>query len=231
MTQEEKELLLVDLCARLTYGVVVEYTAGDGSATIDCHIDCISIRSQCVGIIDNPDKPFVWRDIISIKPYLRPLSSMTEGEKMELYTRAYAPDEMKTLDKKLYVIQTNAKNAADFYNEHHFDYRGLIEKGLALEAPAGMYDGNKEEDKPEQIPDTIEAAVAMLDTIISDEDKEYILKNGSISVHHSLGRWIRNNWGLWEEGELKECLRAKGIEHPDDMSDYIIQRFIDHIKK
>ena len=67
---------------------------------------------------------------------------MTEEEKIELCTIAYAPDEMKTIEEKLYVIKINAKNAADFYNEHHFDYRGLIPMGLALEAQEGMYKQN-----------------------------------------------------------------------------------------
>jgi len=148
MTQEEKELLLKDLCARLTYGVVVEYTAGDGSATIDCHIDCISIRSQCVGIMDNPDKPFVWRDIISIKPYLRPMSSMTEEEKKELKADT-CPEGTGYFDEKYLRCPMNhygEQISYDFMsvilewlNSHHFDYRGLIEKGLALKASEDMY--------------------------------------------------------------------------------------------
>lgn len=226
MTQEEKELLLKDLSGRLLYNVVVQYTAGDGSTTIDCHIDCISIRSQCVGIIDAPRKPFVWRNISSIKPYLRPMTSMTEEEDKEFW---------KIVDN--YGSDTDAFDGfelgddVDWLNAHHFDYRGLIEKGLALEAPAGMYNEKNEKDKPEQMPGTIEDAISILDAIVSDEDKEYILKNGSISVHNSLGRWIRNEWGLWGESDLKKVMLDKGIEHPDDMSDYIIQRFIEHIKK
>ena len=64
---------------------------------------------------------------------------MTSEEKTELCIRAYAPDEMKTLEEKMGVIEINAKNATDFYNEHHLDYRGLIPMGLALEAKEGMY--------------------------------------------------------------------------------------------
>ena len=116
-----------DLCARLPYGVKVNFK--NGIHTINALYDDSSFW------LDDKDDG----SIEEIKPYLRPLSSMTEEEKIELCTRAYAPDEMKTLDEKLYVIQTNAKNATDFYNEHYFDYRGLIEKGLALEAPEGMY--------------------------------------------------------------------------------------------
>lgn len=141
MTQEEKQLLLKDLCARLTYDVVVEYTAGDGSATIDCHIDCISIRSQCVGIMDNPDKPFVWRDIISIKPYLRPMSSMTDKEKKK-FDKYMVIDEDAWMNSGVsgYINQSKIMSSGiDWLNAHHFDYRGLIPMGLALEAPEGMY--------------------------------------------------------------------------------------------
>lgn len=119
----------------------------------------------------------------------------------------------------------------DWLVKHYFDYLGLIAKGLALKAPAGMYSEEKNENEPAQIPTTIDAAVHMLDTIVSDEDKQYILEHGSISVHHSLGRWIRNEWGLWGESDLKKIMLDKGVEHPDDMSDYIIQCFINHLKK
>ena len=65
---------------------------------------------------------------INIMPYLRPMSNMTEEEK-----KVY---------KEISVClcgEIVAKTMIDWLNEHHFDYRGLIEKGLALEAPEGMY--------------------------------------------------------------------------------------------
>ena len=67
---------------------------------------------------------------------------------------------------------------------------------------------------------------------ILDEDKDYLLEHGSLSVHHSLGRWIRNNWGLWneEDNELKTNLKKLGYIHPDDMSNYIIEQYIEHLK-
>ena len=115
----------------------------------------------------------------------------------------------------------------DWLNAHHFDYRGLINKGLALVAPPEMY--NKEE--PEKwseipIPKTVDEAVKTLAKIVSKEDRDYLLENGAISMHHSLGRWIRNEWGLWTGSELKNELEKKGFEHPDDMSNYIIEEFI-----
>ena len=133
MTKEEKQLLLKDLCGRLPYGTICRCRTTEDSTWWNTD-------HRIFGIIGN--KVDVGSDIIDaeqIKPYLRPLSSMTEEEKIELCTIAYAPDEMKTIEEKLHVVKTNAKNAADFYNEHHFDHRGLIPIGLALEAPEGMY--------------------------------------------------------------------------------------------
>ena len=160
MTQEEKELLIKDLSARLTYGVIVDYKEDE----YDFHHWKISTLhapaySQSGSLINTDSDG--WIEYNEYKgcgmstgsrplhlevtlPFLRSMSSMTEEEKIELCIRAYAPDEMKTIDEKLYVIQTNAKNATDFYNEHHIDYRGLIPMGLALEAPEDMYNTKTE---------------------------------------------------------------------------------------
>ena len=110
MTQEEKQLLLTDLCARLPYGVKIEKTYVDYPTTL--HED--DIVSWKIGEI-------------KIKPHLRPMSSMTEEEKIE-YVIAW--------DSRQPYLPTEAM---DWLNAHHFDYRGLIGKGLALEAPEGMY--------------------------------------------------------------------------------------------
>lgn len=84
----------------------------------------------------------------------------------------------------------------------------------------------------ELIPKNIKEAFIELDRILQQEDKEYILRNGHIAVHHSLGRWIRNNWGLWDDdaNELKNIFIKTGINHPDDMSNYIIKWYIHHLK-
>lgn len=78
------------------------------------------------------------------------------------------------------------------------------------------------------VPKTVDEAISTLEKILSDEDREYLLKNGAISMHDSLGRWIRNEWGLWTGSELKDELMNmnKGLNHPDDMSNYIIEEFI-----
>ena len=81
------------------------------------------------------------------------------------------------------------------------------------------------------IPKNLEEAIKYLDKELLQEDKDYLIKNGAISVHHSLGRWIRNNWNLWNgESEIKESLLKLGYSHPDDMSNYIIEEFVKYLK-
>ena len=205
MAQEGKQLLLKDLCVRLPYGVKVSFR-GKTEVLHEAHIyQSVQTIVGESGILYDVDTP-------NIKPYLRPMSSMTEEEKDE-YDR---------------LVMCNASWVVDdWLNKNHFDYRRLIPMGLALEAPDGMY--NKEESEKESeipIPKTIDEAISTLEKILSDEDREYLLKNGAISMHDSLGRWIRNEWGLWTGSELKNELKKKGFEHPDDMSNYVIEEFI-----
>ena len=82
------------------------------------------------------------------------------------------------------------------------------------------------------VPNNLEEAIKELDKELLDEDKNYLLEHGSLSVHHSLGRWIRNNWELWgeEDNELKTSFKKLGYSHPDDMSNYIIEQYIEHLK-
>ena len=111
MKPEDKELLLKDLCARLPYKVIVcddmkrVYTLTLGTSYL---IDLFYSNGDYVDV--------------PIKPYLRPMSSMTEEEKEQ--TRDLWID----ADTK-----THATRLIDFYNKHHFDHRGLIDKGLAIE--------------------------------------------------------------------------------------------------
>lgn len=82
-----------------------------------------------------------------------------------------------------------------------------------------------------KIPTNLKEAINELNKIISKEDKEYILEHGALSVHHSLGRWIRNNWGLWENDSILKFNMVKlGFIHPDDISNYIIEEFIKYEK-
>lgn len=125
MTQQERQLLLKDLSARLPYDVRFSYPSFSNVPQLLMSIGnyaTIEINEY----IEDPPK------LEDIKPYLRPMSSMTEDEK-ELY-KGFA---VAFGDSRDIMLPNYA--AMDWLNKHHFDYRGLIEKGLALEAPEGMY--------------------------------------------------------------------------------------------
>lgn len=210
MTQEEKQLLLKDLCARLPYNPWVHYEDTNYLVTGYGH-GRVSLLPSIFSSVTGPC-PL----IDEIKPYLRPMPSMTEEEE----------NEYMAINSYEGLFPCN-EDALDYVLEHHLDFRGLIEKGLALEAPPEMYDKEESEKGSEvPIPKTVDEAVKTLAKIVSKEDRDYLLENGAISVHHSLGRWIRNEWGLWTDSELKNELKKKGFEHPDDMSNYIIEEFI-----
>ena len=128
MTNEEKELLLKDLCARLPYGLMVDYPLSDKKRGV---ARLTEISEDGLVTLDIPsDFPFF--DIVEdgLVPYLRPMSSMTEEEKNEWIRLR--------VDVDKYIVGYEV--VVDFYNRNHFDYRMLILDGLAIEAPEGMYD-------------------------------------------------------------------------------------------
>jgi hypothetical protein len=140
MTQEEKQLLLIDLCARLPYGVKckIRYTFNN-ETTFD---EDVEAEKDDVLVKIDPEIQsafFDWYgDFISIenfKPYLRPISSMTEGEILEFIKIG---DSILRIGEKKSTCILSLKQM-DWLNAHHFDYRGLIPMGLALKAPEGMY--------------------------------------------------------------------------------------------
>ena len=127
MTQEDKNLLLKDLCARLPYGVIIKSISGDdyGPAIDICYPQgVVAYMGQKT---DAYTEEFL--------PYLRPLSSMTLVEKIEL--KAITKGAIQTIGLEDIVVTTD--KGFDYLNAHHFDYRGLITMGLALEAPEDMY--------------------------------------------------------------------------------------------
>lgn len=121
MTQEEKQLLLKDLCGRLPYGVIV--SIGNGKYRED--------KKLWSGLFDDDG---LW----GAKPYLRPIDSITKEEEKEWeqLLNYNLSDENEML---VTVFVEDTPDYIDWFNAHHFDYRDLIEKGLALEAPEGMY--------------------------------------------------------------------------------------------
>ena len=137
MTQEEKQLLLKDLCARLPFGVKVLYWhhKNGGAERRVGELANIDLRLNCDELVFRINQYYFESDSIATsKPYLRPMSSMTEEEESK-YNLIQGLLHWTVEDG---MIQ-NYGDAIDWLNEHHFDYRGLIEKGLALEAPEGMY--------------------------------------------------------------------------------------------
>ena len=122
MKQEDKELLLKDLCARLPYGVKVK-TWYDKPLVADVY--GINRYTFVVSISDVDEDAKVYLD--NVKPYLRPLSSMTEEEIEEFENLLEGiVDGIERWDKP------DLCEEYDWLNAHHFDYRGLIEKGLAI---------------------------------------------------------------------------------------------------
>lgn len=120
MTREDKQLLLKDLCARLPYGVKVHYTKHP-DCTFDEDCDDTAIGYYCNLLVCNKTDYCLDR----CKPYLRPMSSMTEEEK-DIYFYLQSEAFVGTSETLFSII-------VDWLNAHHFDYRGLIDEGLAIE--------------------------------------------------------------------------------------------------
>ena len=138
MTQEDKQLLLKDLAARVPYGIMVEQTLFPPSLA--------DKEQRLKSVQANNVVQLYWYKYINefvpihcIKPYLRPMSSMTEEEKKEFNSLINGVVErcINAYGKGGYTLAFIEVN--DWLNAHHFDYRGLIDKGLALEAPEEMY--------------------------------------------------------------------------------------------
>ena len=127
----DKELLYRDLFARLPYGIFVE--------------DNIVSTEPVIYTMDFHPNYF------NCKPYLRPMSSMIEEERVEFSKLFYKwhDDELfdyieEGVDFSIWKHKGMSASIFDWLNTYHFDYRGLIEKGLALEAPEGMYNTKTE---------------------------------------------------------------------------------------
>lgn len=142
----EKELLFKDLCARLLHGVKILHNGWDFDR--DCEFSTVE---TLIGIDDRfihtlwrgeKDKHSIQEpsSILDYKPYLRPMSSMTEAEreKVRLFIQVVADENYGDwFSPSAWQSMTEFD---DYCCSRHLDHRGLISKGLALEAPEGMYD-------------------------------------------------------------------------------------------
>ena len=139
MTQEDKELLLKDICARLPYGIKASYYDVQEECETCDEIECITLD----GYVDIGQYSL---SIERIKPYLFPLSSMTDEQAKEIQEIIGDPDnaciiiKIDGLELWLNYIDTDPTiwldaifEVQEYLNKNHFDYRGLIEKGLAID--------------------------------------------------------------------------------------------------
>lgn len=152
MTQEDKELLLKDLCARLQYKVIVDYDYNAHYLRKGNYVKHVKHGSKSILTCDLLDvfmSPRQNEVGEYIKPYLFPLSSMTDEQKREFYKffeegitesanetrqwlRTKRADETRRPITIAYVMVHEL--VIEWLNKNHFDYRGLIEKGLAIDA-------------------------------------------------------------------------------------------------
>lgn len=143
MTQEEKQLLLVDLCARLPYGICANLPNHHLVSHKYYIHECNVKNGWTTGILNCAGREgYYSAEIEDIQPYLRPLSSMTEEESAELSNII-----SEWFDKELFYLTeepfleyalsrinyTISPLLFDWLNAHHFDFRNLLAKGLAIE--------------------------------------------------------------------------------------------------
>ena len=161
MTREDKQLLVKDLCQRLPYGV---RCAGWLNITSDKDVDKVYpwVDGELMdGITDIQVRiQGTWIKIEFVRPYLRPMTSMTEEEKEDLLNYVVGKDskyfevcddvsitdkspdvqDFKSFDKKWINFNPNTTSRyIEWFLKNHFDFCDLIQKGLALTAPEGMY--------------------------------------------------------------------------------------------
>lgn len=135
MEKIDRELLIKDICSRLPYGVYVKFQQYDNPLFL--HMKDALVVYNGGELIDTIQYL-----------YLRPMSSMTDEERNKLKA-VTCPNGTGYFNEQYLVCPMNhfgeqisfdfMSDIIDWLNEHHFDFRGLIEKGLALDAPDGMY--------------------------------------------------------------------------------------------
>jgi len=133
MEKKQKKLITTDICARLPYGIKVHRFSDNADIDIDT---------------ENFSHFLEYSEDDEFKPYLRPLSSMTEDEKkvyhklLQMSVTVVMPNKVRKETSYIVDLEDDGdglNHLYDWFNENHFDYRGLIPMGLALEASENMY--------------------------------------------------------------------------------------------
>ena len=153
MTKEEKRQILIEISARVPYGIKVQQSARyapdrrhSGPDTLPHDYDIIGVDDDGrlyydVFRSDEPESLPIENCVGQIcRPYLRRMSSMTEEEKKEFDELMHGVEErcINAYGKGGYTLAFATLN--DWLNAHHLDYRGSIDKGIALPATDDMYD-------------------------------------------------------------------------------------------
>ena len=131
MTQEDRQLLLKDICARLPYELKVKCEKYPFPVTVLYAGNINEVKFVETGGIE---------PIGAVKPFLRPMSSMTEEEETQYRkTQDKISVQWDDYGQSIGYVYASTIKTYDWLNENHFDYRGLIPMGLALVAPTDMY--------------------------------------------------------------------------------------------
>lgn len=138
MENLDKKILIKELTARLSYGV--KFFAQSEGQVYTAYKMCPE-NEWVIGYDAKDD--IRWYNVEEVTLYLRPMESITAeelyeiqemiGEDIEYHDGFISFSSIRTLS------YLELCEIFDWFNAHHFDYRGLIKKGLAFEAPEGMY--------------------------------------------------------------------------------------------
>ena len=126
MTREEKDLLLKDLCARLPYGVKIHAKYVDTNTEVEKSGVLSIIDADAVVAFTDGSNCYNYVAIHEVKPYLFPLPSMTDEQYNKFNDMGYSVTEN-------YYDSIANYHQIDWFIKNHFDYRGLINKGLAID--------------------------------------------------------------------------------------------------
>lgn len=159
MTPQDKELLTTDIFARLPYGVklncvidfsndletlenkdVVEFVPKDIALNYNGVVVYIEDNDEFDQDTMNAIQEYVESRFVTIDnlvPYIRPMESMTADENKEL--GELLSDDRLIVGDASKTMALHCAVCTDYFNKKMFDYRGLIERGIAIEAPEGMY--------------------------------------------------------------------------------------------
>ena len=134
MTQEQKDLLIKDLCGRLPYGVFAECNDNDGSLPNIWRVAYVNIITEDLYLLNTETTATKLISVEDIKPYLFPLSSMTEEQKKELEELYFGYISDEIFNNIEFIYHYDCIHLIDWCYKNNLDINGLIPRGLANDA-------------------------------------------------------------------------------------------------